>query len=352
MTAVAPAAPGWLKSRPFDYLFTVGIAAVALASGALVVAEPRLFWPVLMADLWLLGYPHVIATWTRIAMDGEGFARHRVLALGLPVPILLGTVALAAFIGIWAVATIYLYWQWFHYTRQSWGIVRAYGRKAGTGAEDACAGRLFWAAFYGVPLWGILARSAQAPAEFLGMPIWVLPVPALAANAVGVAALGTLALWLVKSFTGKRPKRLTTAQALYLACHYTIFTFGYLAIPDITVGWLVINIWHNAQYMLFVWMFNTRRFEGGIHPQARLLSWLSQPGRAWAYALFCVGLAGAIYFGLLASLKGFEMWALPISLIVFQTVNFHHYIVDGIIWKTRSPAPPNIVGKSAGSEAA
>ena len=111
------------------------IAFVALASGVLVMVEPRLFWPVLMADLWLLGYPHVIATWTRIAMDGEGFARHRFLALGLPVPVLLGTLALAAFVGFWAVATIYLYWQWFHYTRQSWGIIRAYGRKAGSGGR-------------------------------------------------------------------------------------------------------------------------------------------------------------------------------------------------------------------------
>jgi hypothetical protein len=28
---------------------------------------------------------------------------------------------------------------------------------------------------------------------------------------------------------------------------------------------------------------------------------------------------------------------LALTLIVYQTINFHHYIVDGIIWKVRKP---------------
>ena len=32
--------------------------------------------------------------------------------------------------GSWFLATAYLYWQWFHYARQSYGIERAYRRKA------------------------------------------------------------------------------------------------------------------------------------------------------------------------------------------------------------------------------
>ena len=27
------------------------------------------------------------------------------------------------------------------------------------------------------------------------------------------------------------------------------------------------------------------------------------------------------------------------TLVLYQIVNFHHYIVDALIWKTRKPAP-------------
>jgi len=32
---------------------------------------------------------------------------------------------------------------------------------------------------------------------------------------------------------------------------------------------LVLNIWHNAQYVLFVWAFNTNRFKGSLDEKAR-----------------------------------------------------------------------------------
>ncbi|MGH6921619.1 MAG: hypothetical protein ACREJ0_28440, partial [Geminicoccaceae bacterium] len=57
---VAPA--GWLRSRSFDLGFIVGIAVLALGSGAIVVVRPNLFGFVLFLDLWLLGYQHVVAT--------------------------------------------------------------------------------------------------------------------------------------------------------------------------------------------------------------------------------------------------------------------------------------------------
>ncbi len=53
---------GWLRGPAFDLSFIAGTTAIAVASGALVVMDPRLFVPILLLDLWLLGYHHVIAT--------------------------------------------------------------------------------------------------------------------------------------------------------------------------------------------------------------------------------------------------------------------------------------------------
>src|SRR5919106_6081899 len=113
---------GWLRSRSFDLWFILGIAAIALLSGAIVVARPSLFGLVLFLDLWLLGYHHVVATYTRLCFDRNSFISHRFLVVWLPPIVLAATIALAVGFGPWVLATIYLFWQCFHYTRQSWGI--------------------------------------------------------------------------------------------------------------------------------------------------------------------------------------------------------------------------------------
>ncbi len=80
--------------------------------------------------------------------------------------------------------------------------------------------------------------------------------------------------------------------------HFLMFFVGYIVIDDISAGWLTVNIWHNAQYILFVWMFNNNRFKGGIEPQAKFLSYISQTRNYWIYFLVCVGLSTTIYLSL------------------------------------------------------
>ena len=132
-TLTEPAAlpAGWLRNPTFDLNFIIGITAVAVISGVSVVLEPRLFVPILFADLWLLGYHHVISTYTRLCFDRESFRSNRLLLIGL-LPIVAAVVAALGFgVGVWTIASLYFYWQWFHYSRQSWGISQVYRRKAG-----------------------------------------------------------------------------------------------------------------------------------------------------------------------------------------------------------------------------
>jgi hypothetical protein len=35
---------------------------------------------------------------------------------------------------------------------------------------------------------------------------------------------------------------------------------------------------------------------------------------------------------------------LPLALIVYQTINFHHYIVDALIWKLRRKPVQQVLG--------
>jgi hypothetical protein len=78
-SAVHPDSGGWLRSRRFDAFFIGGIAFVALASGAIIAARPELFLMIFLADLWLLGYHHVVSTFTRRFTSGVD-PNHRFLS--------------------------------------------------------------------------------------------------------------------------------------------------------------------------------------------------------------------------------------------------------------------------------
>jgi hypothetical protein len=89
--------------------------------------------------------------------------------------------------------------------------------------------------------------------------------------------------------------------------------------------------------MLVVWMFNRNRFKGGVVPEHRWLSNLSQPRNVARYFGVTFGLTIMAYVGLSSVLVAVPGSALVLSLILYQTINFHHYIVDSVIWKVRKP---------------
>ncbi len=113
---------------------------------------------------------------------------------------------------------------------------------------------------------------------------------------------------------------------------------AYVAIEDVTAGWLVANVWHNAQYILFVWLFNNRRFEGRSQPQARFLSLISQRRNILLYLGGCLAISSLVYSAIVSALPSIQLPALAAAAIVYQTINFHHYIVDAVIWRGRKPA--------------
>ena len=134
-----------------------------------------------------------------------------------------------------------------------------------------------------------------------------------------------------------------------LLSHYVIFVVAYAGVRDIVVSWLMANIWHNGQYLAFVWAQNRQRFNDKVEERHRLLSTLCQHKNAVLYVAFCMSVTFAIYKGAsflhtpLRELTG--LGGLAIAVVISQTINFHHYVVDAIIWRRPKPklvaiAPP------------
>jgi hypothetical protein len=335
----------WLRSPQFDGVFIFGIFGVALLTGLVIVQRPELFVPILIFDLWFLGYHHVISTYTRLWFDRKSFAEHRSLVLSLPIFVAAATLAAFYAFGLWIIVSVYFYWQWYHYTRQSWGVSRAYRGKDREALYDN--EWLERAIFYAVPMLGILHRSNQDPGKFIGMELRVIPVPSVVVTVATGVTIGLLALWALRRIEAWRQGRLAYVHTAYMLTHFAIFGVGYLAFADVTFGWLVINMWHNAQYILFVWMFNTRRFKDGVDPEARFISYISQPQRLGLYLASCLTITGILYWGVLRTIDWLFLAGVSTTVVLYQVMNFHHYIVDSKIWKVRKEPIRRTLGLQA-----
>jgi hypothetical protein len=317
----------------FDSLLIGGCALAALAAGLALTMRPSLLAALVAIDVVFLAYPHVVATYTRLGFDPEIRRDGRFLFTALPILVLAGAALIGRLFGAWCLATLYVYWQSFHYFRQSYGIARIYERKAvGGSPRDPVA----TAMIYLVPVWGILYRSYQQPSNLLGIEIRLVPVPCAVVAVVGAAAIAAACVWAFRCVRLYREKRLPVAQFLYVLTHLAVFAVGYLLIADNSRGWVVLNCWHNLQYILIVWVAHHGSLRGGARiGQSFLAAMAKDGGRLPLFAGFCFVVSYAMYRGLYWSTASSSVLGV---MIVSQSINIHHYIVDGAVWRLSKPA--------------
>jgi hypothetical protein len=323
-----------IKSEAFDLGLLILPLATGLAAAAAVLSTPKLFTVLLVADLWLLGYHHVVATYTRLAFTADTLRRNRFLAFDLLLLMTAATLALAFTAGAWVVASAFLYLQWFHYMRQGYGLSRMYFRATPDGQVAGSRDLATDLVVYLVPIYAIAARSATIGPMFLDLPVKALVLPGEVVTVLGLAATAAGAMWAVRSAVAFTRGTLDPLYAGFVLSHVAIFLVAYVAIEDANTGWLAINVWHNFQYVLVVWMMNTKKYAGGVDPAARFLSRISQPGRIVSYFLSCLAISTLIYLVLGRMVEAMG-GGIAITVGIYMGINFHHYVVDALIWKRR-----------------
>ena len=330
---MATGARGYIRSGAFDATLLLAPSATGLIAAAIVAASPLLFPVFLFADLWLLGYHHVIATYTRLAFDLTSLRRNRFLAVDALLLVTALTLAATFTVGPWVIATAFLYLQWFHYLRQSYGLSRMFFRATAAGRAPAARDWPTDLVIHLVAIYGIAARSATIGDQFLNLPVKALVLPAPVISALGVAAVVATTGWVIRTAQAAARGTADPHYVGYVLSHIAVFMVAYVVIDDANIGWLSINVWHNFQYVLVVWMVNAKRFASGIEPEARLLSTISQPGRVGAYFACCLAISTVVYLSLdwlnVLVLGG----GLAVTTGLYMGINFHHYVVDALIWK-------------------
>ncbi|WP_345198751.1 hypothetical protein [Kistimonas scapharcae] len=320
-----------------DYLFVYFIPLIAITCGFYAYFVPERFEWILIADLWLLGYHHVISTFTRIGFDKKSAREHWFFLVPLPLMIITVVCLIYSFTNAALIGSVYLYWQWYHYSRQSEGVAKSYGMKGQCKVFATNSGQRI--AFYLVPLTTFVYMISAGHSHFLGIPIWTIIFPDSVRLALLAICFGAIIYWMINGTRALLRKEITPFYFGYVLTHFVIYTVSYVVINDINCSWLTINIWHNAQYIGFVWLFNRKRYAAGIEKDHHAISFLSQPGRLLIYLGTCLTLSTVVYFNLETIVTATTLsTGLPLALLIYATINFHHYIVDSQIWKLRKPS--------------
>ena len=339
-TLASPALPAktLIWSESFDGALLLAPFLAGLTCAVIAVSDPRMYPIILLADLWFLGYHHVVATYTRLAFDSESLRRNRFFAVDLLLLVTVATMTVALTAGAWVIASMFLYLQWFHYMRQGYGISRMYFRATARGRVPGARDLAADLVIYLVPIYGIAHRSATMGDEFLGLPVKAIVLPDIVITALGTAAAVATAAWVLRTARAAARGEMDSRYTAFVASHVGIFLTAYVLTENVNVGWLAINVWHNLQYVLVVWMVNGKRYAGGIDPKARFLSTISQPGRARAYFGCCLAISTVIYFALDQVTSALLGGGVAAVLGIYMGINFHHYVVDAMIWKRRRVA--------------
>jgi hypothetical protein len=223
-------------------------------------------------------------------------------------------------------------WNIWHVIQQRYGLLRAYGARAGGGLETREAARrdfwLLWSAVLAcAPLVLVLQRATFAARPEAERAMTIL-APFLDGSGPAIVAVAAVAAFAVAAGVWARGE--VRARPRARAARYVFLgsTFALLAIFVVhgpVVGYLVFGVAHSVEYVAFVHHFGERKYgASGGSLAARALGDIRRAPLLLAPLFLAYVLLHAHRYSLA-------------YITYFSTTSALHYLYDGWIWRLREP---------------
>lgn len=275
---------------------------------------------------------HRYFTFPLVYLDRVEFARRKYVYLFAPV-LCLGFVGLCYYFRI-DEPEMFAFWylfNYFHFVRQKYGILRIYSGKARWGHKRLDA----WTSYS----WGLAGFAFmfayQSDVEgrvmnYLRTLAGGTPIPHEAAQAVYALAVGATAAWLVYEWRNPAPKN--APKLLFLAS--VVVMYGIIPILSADAMFIATSFSHAAEYVAIVAI----AVKNKARQNARETFVFTRASEHIAlYTALFIALISALLYGL-------KTVSLIAFLVFTYGTSFAHFIFDGMIWKLRRPRVAREVG--------
>jgi hypothetical protein len=332
--ASTPAAP-----RPY---FVSAPVDVALIGGASLGAWMLLaglgeagHLPLLVALLArFCNWPHFAATNYRLYHAWENVAQYPVTAL--VVPVFVGAAMLGALASPAGVAPLFvkltLLWSAYHFSGQSLGIALLYARRAGCaleGVERRALSTFVFTTF----LWATAhAETGAGTRHYLGVDHPRLGLPVWVGSGVEIALWASAAAFLALAVrrSVRRRRLLPPIVLLPVLTQFVWFVLG----RDLETFQVFVPFFHSLQYLFVAWALQLKERAAATRRQPSRRWVVVETARWWGLNVV-LGLALFALFPRLCAALGHDL--LFAMAVTSSAVQLHHFVVDGVIWKLRSP---------------
>lgn len=257
---------------------------------------PTSFNTLFLINIWLFSLPHTFSTFSR---SDRRSTKQIALTAALILIFLISVLTVSNVSGIVFLYSVYFFWQQFHYGKQNFGL--ASWQRA---ERPKFLDKMFYLSIVALSLVGLLS---DGPQSFFGYALYSPFTQTISKVAIFSSMLALNLLYIFF-----RPKQLVHALS-----HTLIFSFAYLFCEHFALGWLLMNVFHNLQYLKFMKSYEEK------------LSFLRVP----------VVLTLMLYILQFHVLNGLIFLSLPLGLSLMLALNFTHYTLDGLIWKKSIQSP-------------
>jgi len=289
--------------------------------------------------------PHLSSTWTRVYMDRREWRERPWAIVAVPA-------AITTFVFSWKLwgndagrllNTILLYWATWHFLAQNWGLLRIYQRRSGE-RDETLARCLEKPLLFASVAWCLLHRLRTGPWTLFGTIVYHVRPREWVLDVLGAACVTTAVLLVALRVceTDRDVRHSGWLRLVFLGCAFVGFVVPFVGMTSVdgTTAFAAAAGWHGVQYLGIVRFYHTNAWRAGVHPDARAISWLSQPGggRLVLYCMLLLTLAGAGYLVIFAGARltrGTTWDVYTWGASVWLSLTFSHYWLDGVIWKLR-----------------
>ena len=355
-------------------MFGCGLAYLAVFVGLAVAGPGVTSWlPASILPLLTVvaGGPHYGATLLRAYERKEDRVKYRnvtlLATLGLALLFLL---SLRLHLLGTLLVTLYLLWSPWHYSGQNYGLMMMFLGRRGIATPPALK-RLIRASFVLSFLLVIVqlngedpsasyapsiqaASNSQTPALYtqlsLGIPA---PIQSALLLALGVAYLGTLGTAGVALFRRGSIRDLLPALAIVVTqsvwfslpaiARHTSLSFGLVPL-DAEFAVYTFHYIAAAHGLQYVWI--TLYFHRKTHAGSRMSFFY---GKSMLAGQLLWGLPALVFAPMMI---GSFSYSADVALLVASTVNLHHFVLDGAIWRLRDDRVGRVLVREAPTPAA